>query len=183
METRMTATPESAAKAASDLRSQREAERLEAQRDEVERILLERTAHTFEKGAAYSNLIILGGYAGVFSIWSSTKEQLTPSANIAVALSLGVSLAAFILFEVYKMVQSGRAFMRAQGLLQLAAANPREFLRTLGEVEVTSKRWLVWLIRIWVPVMIISVGSALIAISLLFYNFLALLMGLPLWPH
>lgn len=58
---------------------------------------------TFSQGAAYTNLITLGAYAGFFGLWQLTEKYISKPPALWAALLMLVSLAIFILFEVYKM--------------------------------------------------------------------------------
>src|SRR5258707_10744657 len=65
--------------------------------------VIEIQSKLFDRAAAYSNLIMLGGYAGAFTIWANTKSQLSPKSNVVIAALLGVSLAVFVFYQVFKM--------------------------------------------------------------------------------
>src|SRR5436190_19873537 len=43
--------------------------------------VIEIQSKLFDRAAAYSNLIMLGGYAGAFTIWANTKAQLSPKSE------------------------------------------------------------------------------------------------------
>lgn len=144
--------------------------------------MIEIVTRTFDRATAYTNLIMLGGYAGAFTIWSFTRGDLPKTARILVAVLLGISLCAFVFFETFKMVFTAKTFMRQRGLL-VRGLPPDQFLRELAQFRISSDTSVLKVIMpIWRVVMIVTVGAALIAIGLLFYNFLAILVGLPLWP-
>jgi hypothetical protein len=71
----------------------------------------------FDKAATYSNLIMVGGYAGTFTVWGNTRGQLPANANILIALLLGFSLSIFIGYQVYKMAGHVNHFRRVRALL------------------------------------------------------------------
>ena len=60
---------------------------------------IEIQAAAYDRAAAYSNLILLGGYAGAFALWAYTRDLLTPKATILIALLLAISLATFIFLK------------------------------------------------------------------------------------
>lgn len=53
-------------------------------------------AALYDKAATYNNITITLGYAGFFTIWSRVADQLGPTENAFVGLTLGVSLLLFI---------------------------------------------------------------------------------------
>lgn len=144
--------------------------------------IIEIQSAAYDKATAYTNLIIAGGYAGAFAIWGFTKDQLPPKAAIWAALLLGVSLASFVFFEVYKMIYTTRYAVRHARLLQ-ADIPDKEFLRRHDEIVQESRaNTLKTILFVWVVVMVVCVGSAVGGLGLLFYNFVAILVGWPLWP-
>jgi hypothetical protein len=148
----------------------------------VREAMIEIVTRTFDRASAYTNLIMLGGYAGAFAIWSFTREYLPKTATILVALLLGVSLCTFILFEVFKMFFSTKTFMRQRELL-VHQLPPQQFLQELSQFRTSADTLVLKVVMpIWRVAMVISVGTALGAIAILFYNFLAILIGWPLWP-
>ena len=59
-------------------------------------------AGAYEKANAYTNLIIVAGYAGLFALWQFTKDNLSRRQVIISGLLTITSLAIFVLFEIYK---------------------------------------------------------------------------------
>src|SRR5688572_24995575 len=72
---------------------------------------------SYEKAVAYTNVVLVAGYASFFALWSSTKPVLSDSLAIAAALLMTFSATIFVLFELYKMIQTARFFSQHQGLL------------------------------------------------------------------
>ncbi len=137
---------------------------------------------TFDRGAAYTNLITLGGYAGIFGIWSYTRVQLSPGATILVALLLIISLTVFISFEVYKIVHTTQVGLKQRALI-VSEANPEEFIRRLEALKrEVNEEGLRWYLPIWVIHLVVTMVTALGAIGLLVFNFLAVLLGFGQWP-
>jgi hypothetical protein len=136
---------------------------------------------SFDKAVAYVNVIILAGYAGSFTSWAYTRDQLSPNATILVALLLGVSLAFFVFFEVFKMLFIHRHNTKQAKLLH-ADHEARVFLERLRTLQSAAPQSTLWFMRIWGAVTAVSVISGLCAVGILFYNFFALLFGSPLWP-
>ena len=56
---------------------------------------------TYDHAKQYSNIIIFGGYAGIFAIWNLTKDELEKWQVLSVGLFVLASLCLFIIFELY----------------------------------------------------------------------------------
>jgi hypothetical protein len=152
-----------------------------AQQEKAKTIMIEIQSKIYDRAVAYTNLIMVGAYAGMFATWGATRAQLPAKANIVVALSLGVSLAAFILFEVYKMTYTAMKFLKNRTLLVSPAA-PDVFAKKLQKLSQEEQKLSLFFMPIWVSVMVVCVGAGLFALGLLFYNYFALLIGWPTWP-
>lgn len=141
------------------------------------------TTALFDKSAAYTSLIIVAGYAGMFSIWAFVSDHLSKAATISVALLLGVSLVAFVTYEIYKMIYGATQMLGLSRLVN-PPRPPTEFVRAFQEFEESRKRRssTPGQIFIWIIIMLISVLSALSAVGILFYNLLATVIGWPVWP-
>ncbi len=129
----------------------------------------------YDRAAGYTNLIMLGGYAGGFAIWNFTREHLPAKASIWVAFFLLASVTAFILFEIYKMVFNTRhttniaKILRQQKPIADQIADIQEY-----EKKISSDSLLVFM-REWVVALLFSVSTALTAGAILIWNFVAIL--------
>lgn len=56
---------------------------------------------SYEQAKSYSNIIMMGGYAGLFAIWSFTKDDLAQWQTMLVGLLAVLSVFSFVLFEIY----------------------------------------------------------------------------------
>ncbi|MFA6266565.1 MAG: hypothetical protein WC670_12755 [Pseudolabrys sp.] len=144
--------------------------------------IVEIQSKLFDKSAAYNNLIMVGGYAGAFTIWSYTKSSLTTTANVATALLIGFSLCVFIFFQVYKMAKSVLHYNEVRRLLNQSLPLPdffeqfntlqrRDAERTLQSGTISTAICL-----------FLCALSSVGAMGILFYNFIAVLLCWPLWP-
>src|SRR5258708_37946291 len=70
--------------------------------DSVVDIQIRIIAGAYEKANAYTNLIILAGYAGLFALWQFTKDYLSRTQVLVSALLTLTSITIFVLFEIYK---------------------------------------------------------------------------------
>ena len=58
------------------------------------------TISSFEQSKSYSNIIIFGGYAGLFAVWNFTKSDLEKWQNLTVGLLAITSIIIFVIFEL-----------------------------------------------------------------------------------
>jgi hypothetical protein len=142
--------------------------------------IIEIQSKLFDRAATYANLILIGGYAGAFTIWNSTRAQLSPRMNIVIALLLGISLAVFIFFEVYKMTRNAIHTRRIAEILTTATSS-RDFLDKVGAADRRASVESIRATAVWRACLAISVLTAILAIFLLFYNFFALVIGSDPW--
>lgn len=154
---------------------------MNADQEKLTRTLAEIQVKVWEKASAYTNVIILAGYAGGFGIWTYTKAQLTDKANIWVATFLGISLIVFIGWEIFTMILRSRHFAKIQPLL-VSQLTPKEFFEKLEVAKLDEARSTLWFTRVWSVVLFFAIGSASCALAILGYNFYAILMGWPKWP-
>ncbi|MFG1206644.1 hypothetical protein V5F79_09445 [Xanthobacter flavus] len=138
------------------------------QRETIEAIV-EIQGKLHERAAAYMNLMLLGGYAGAFTIWSNTANNLSDKANIAVGLSLGISISVYVFFEIYKMIFTSLKFNRLRKLIN-SDLPPEDFLKqTLALYKRESKPDPTFA-PVWMGVVLVALTSAIVAFILLFYN-------------
>lgn len=154
----------------------------QAQMEEKQvKALIEATTKTFDRATAYANVILVAGYAGAFTIWSFTRQQLPAKAGIAIALALLISLATFVIFEVVKMTITSRISLKSAKILRQEVEYAIK-IQAINDIENASATTLMVFAWYWVATMIIAVSSALTALALLAWNFVAVLIGWPVWP-
>ena len=127
----------------------------------------------YSQGAAYTNLIILGGYAGFFGLWQLTGQYLSKQQALWAALLMLTSLCIFILFEVYKMAfVSHQTFARAK-LLNApdARSDPNVLLKRLNDLQALQESQSVVSMRIWMLALASTVAFGLSAVGVLVYAF------------
>lgn len=146
--------------------------------DKAKDRIIEIQSSLFSKSTAYANLILLGGYAGAFTIWSNTKTQLSGLTNISIGTLLTISLAVFILFEVFKMARQALHFRNAASLIRLAKT-PQEFLKLWAAFDQENLKRDLLSYYVWVVCLGICIVTALLAGAIMLYNFnVALFSGL-----
>lgn len=55
---------------------------------------------SYEHAKSYSNIIIFGGYAGLFAVWNFTKNDLVQWQSMTVGLLAILSIVIFVMFEL-----------------------------------------------------------------------------------
>ncbi|MCI0565105.1 MAG: hypothetical protein MN733_42100 [Nitrososphaera sp.] len=152
-------------------------EKAEEEANRVRNLLVDVQTKVFDRAAAYTNLIMLGGYAGAFAIWNFTREHLTEWAEIWAALLLTISLVTFIFFEVFKMVFSSRITLKQRALLTKALP-PDQFVKELQELGLQdSVRTNRWVIPLWIGSLAIAVPTALGAVGIFIWSFVTILLS------
>jgi hypothetical protein len=143
-----------------------------AQREDQQKriaILKEIHAHMYEKSAAYTNLIIVAGYAGSFTVWGLTKDYLTKHEVFWSALLFCISLLVFIFWEVYKMETTSRAML---GLNSVYNAQPAEFEKAILAYKQFDDELRISLFQKWNYILFVSVFSALAGAGILLASFI-----------
>lgn len=69
-------------------------------------------AYVYEKASAYTNLVMIGGYAAMFAIWQLMKAHLSSGQELLIATLVTSSIILFAGFEVYKMISHALFFRR-----------------------------------------------------------------------
>lgn len=59
---------------------------------------------TFGQAQAYTNVVLVAGYAGFFGIWSFVRDDLSRGTMFISALLITISLGFFVLWEVAGMI-------------------------------------------------------------------------------
>ena len=129
----------------------------------------------YDKSSAYTTVIVFGGYAGIFGIWQLAKDYLSKDQTLWAALLLLVSLAAFVLFEVVKMILVTRQVTSKLSVLRDPAVsrNPQMLLKALGEIERAQQGSLKGFLVYWGITTAIAVSGAIGSASILGYAFIS----------
>ncbi|MEQ9190478.1 MAG: hypothetical protein RLQ25_08230 [Alphaproteobacteria bacterium] len=156
-------------------KAQRDAEQDNA--DRAREILIDILTKVFDRAAAYTSLILFGGYAGGFAIWNFTNDLLGPTAKAWVALLLTISLATFIFFEVFKMMYSSKGLFQQRAILTKSLP-PTKFIEEIQMLERQENRKIVkYLIPIWIAALAVAVSTALGAVGICLLVFGASVAG------
>jgi len=122
-------------------------------------------AHTYASANSYTNLIIVAGYVGFFTLWSSLIDRLSMWAIASSGALILASLLTFISFELYKMVSKALAMKRLHSKLHNPHANTLSDLQHIERVY-ALKQAKIW---IWFLVPIVTTGLSAGLILLTFF--------------
>jgi len=128
----------------------------------------EMITHAYDQSKQYTNIIVLGGYAGLFTIWNFTKDQLIEWQVFIVGLCMLLSFVFYLVFEIYS------SWLRtSQVVRQLKDLEDAEQLgRIPEEYGRSEQKRAKTFIKLWPYFFYPSVGFALISAGLLGYVFI-----------
>jgi hypothetical protein len=110
---------------------------------------------------SYTNLIVVAGYAGFFTFWSTIKNDLPKWLYAVSGLLIIVSLLCFIAWEVTKSIWGGLHLRRAEAQLTSHVPDEETIFRLQKEIDAFDRKinrvWLVFLI----PTVLFGFASAL----------------------
>lgn len=123
----------------------------------------ELVAHAYSQAQAYTNLIMVAGYAGYFTLWGFIRDYLTRATEFWSALLLSVSLSGFVLWEVYCM------YCRSQSLLSLSRPikKPEHFKELLEKHESDERERDITLGRLWIFQLFFVAGTGFAAVIIM----------------
>ena len=127
-------------------------------------------SHLYDKASAYTNLIILAGYAGIFGIWQMTWNSLSADANILVASLIATSIMLFAAFEVSKMILQALFLRKLDKIIMkdfLAAERIEAWTIGLNEFSAQQTRIWMWFL---VPTVLTGFGGGFILLWLFVRN-------------
>jgi hypothetical protein len=133
----------------------------------------------FDKASTYSNLIIVAGYVGAFTVWGKTSIQLTNYTNVVIASCLGFSITVFSIYQIWKMAMHVAHFNEVRKLLSETLTVSDFFERYNAIQKKVTRKTLRTSALAAVICFFLCTLPAAVALAILFYNFFAILMG---WP-
>ena len=135
----------------------------------------------YERSMAYTNIIIVAGYAGIFTLWGLTKDNLSDNAAFLTGLLIGLSIFVFCGWEVFKMIYTSSTLRKKVNMLNT--------VNSLEELQIKNQKirneaisHTVKMYTAWYFVLIAAIGTGFGGALLLFYNFIAGIFALPSWP-
>lgn len=127
----------------------------------------------YDRAHAYTNAIILAGYAAFFAIWSFTRDMVPDRPELLAALLMTISCAVFVGWELLQMISRtwtllkvtaafGRSSRDAEALQRLAAYGDNG--GGTGNMRTTMFAWSV--------VLVVTVGTGVSAAGILVWAFI-----------
>jgi hypothetical protein len=141
---------------------------LQNQKKETIEILIKIMSVSYDKAAAYSNLILIGGYAIFFTVWGKMYGELPPFNMKLSALFMSTSVLFFICWEIYKMIYYSN---NLKGLHKITKeTNPEKFFIDLKNYNLDEQEKNLRMVKIWYFVLIITIipgvlGGAILLVS------------------
>jgi hypothetical protein len=124
----------------------------------------------YDSAASYVNIIMAGGYAGAFAVWTLAGDALSKEQRSWAGLWLFVSLAVFVLWEVAKMILLGVQAIQFQ---RLVSTKVGELPKQIGQYQAAQDKLMMKFHISWaVFVLPVSIGTALAASGVLVHAFL-----------
>lgn len=127
---------------------------------------------SYEQAKSYSNIIMMGGYAGLFAIWNFTKSDLARWQSMSVGLLALISVFTFVLFELYGGWLRATQTFNLLSQLQKAEKIGR-FPEDYGKQELKRSEILA---KLWPFFFFIALGTALLAALILVWSFITKLI-------
>lgn len=128
------------------------------------------TAALYDKAAAYTNLIIIAGYAAFFAVWGNVRIYLGKREILYAALFMIISLVCFVVWETTKMFITAKSLNGFRNAV--IGATPEDFNSRLQELQNAEAKLMIKFMYIWYFVLAICVGFGLSAAALLINGFL-----------
>lgn len=121
---------------------------------------------------AYTNLIMVAGYAGFFAFWSTFSGKIPSWLFNACGLAITLSLTLFITWEIVKMFWSAKHMQATQAILAKRphASVITEFEKAFQDFSTRSQ-------KVWLVFLVPTVLSGMTAASLLLGYFCLSLAG------
>jgi hypothetical protein len=128
----------------------------------------------YDKAVAYTNLIIIAGYATYFGLWQITKGYLTKRQALCSALFMLTSVVCFVMFEVWKGYFSSRSLFELSHIMNDPAnqASGTRLLAAFDQHNSVERRRVVRFGRVWHVVMALTVLCGLAGEGVLAWAFL-----------
>jgi hypothetical protein len=76
------------------------------------------TGALYDKGTTYTNVVLIGGYAAFFGLWTSPRSLISVNQARLAAILMIISVSLFVAFEAWKMVRTQEHILRYQRILE-----------------------------------------------------------------
>jgi hypothetical protein len=116
----------------------------------------------------YANVIMVAGYAALFTFWSQSRDFFTPMTSFSAAIALAVSVLAFVGWEVFGMIVRARINIG----ISKAVGNPARFEQLMLSVSEDTARTTRTLYPAWLTAIAVAVGFGLVCFGILLSGFI-----------
>src|SRR5437867_1780583 len=137
-------------------------------------------AASYEQQKAYTNLIIVAGYPGLFALWQLNRDHIGRRLGLTAALLLLLSISIFVIAEIYRARFVGRLIRRYYQAVQktrdaspsLAAVSSAliEFDQWQRNESAKSASW--WIFVFWATAVTGVAAAMLLLVSFVHALFL-----------
>ena len=121
----------------------------------------------------YTNLVIIAGYAGYFSLLSAVKDGIPVIYMLLSAFLIVVSILTFVFYEVYKMYaihsHTNRVVIALSNRGVLASEILNEVKREQQKFNLSSMKY--WYVCLWLC-LLAGLGATLVLLVALFVSFI-----------
>ena len=118
----------------------------------------------FDASTAYNQLIVIGGYAAFFGVWSAFAKDLSRTVTLSSGALILVSLIVYVSWTVVGMFQLGRRNMEA---IASFAEGVEGFEERIHAVEIAGQQRSRSMLKFWRPVVFTSGLTGFAAATLL----------------
>lgn len=126
--------------------------------EEQKKFFIDFSSHAFDRAMAYTNIIILAGYAGIFTIWNYTKDNIPENSEIVIAILLLASIGIFIGFEIYKMISNSILVMKIGEFIK-DDMTPEQIQNGIKNFKNQSNREKIRMSLVWPTILVLSIGT------------------------
>lgn len=147
-------------------------------KDDANRILADQITFlsaVWDKSSAFTNLIMIAGYASFFGLWSLLKDLNRPLNRYSVIAML-VSVCIYVCFEFVKMMYLGITQHRRFQAVNKPAASVAEMLKRLEVFRAESERSSVWFMRAWKFAVPPAAAAAALSLGLLAWDLVEVML-------
>lgn len=141
-------------------------EAAERRKREILEDVIEIQTRLYEKASSYTNLVISVGYAGFYTTWAFLKDSLPREEMVLAALSMAVSIAFFILWEVFKALAT--TYKVNLGISDLSKSPPEEIEQKISLYWKRHRELSQEFMGIWRIIIYLVILPALFGIFILF---------------
>lgn len=119
--------------------------------------------HSMSAAQSYTNVVMVVGYAALFTLWSQTKADFTVGTSLAAGVFLALSVLAFVGWEIFGMVIRSKSNIA----VAKAVADPFQFELRMKMYRDNQSTFMRKFVPVWTAVMSFAVATALAAFAIL----------------